>query len=40
MKEEDFRVLLVMDEYTLHALNFVKLNFISSVPDYLVPRVI
>jgi hypothetical protein len=40
-EEEDFThfsVLLVMDKYTLHASNILKLNFISSVPDYLVPR--
>ena len=34
MKEEDFRLLLVMDEYTLHASNVLKLTFIASVPDY------
>ena len=39
-KEEDFRVLLVMDEYTLHASNILKLSFISSVPYYPIPRVI
>jgi hypothetical protein len=38
MKEEDFRVLLVMDEHTLHASNILKSSFISSVPDYPVPR--
>jgi hypothetical protein len=38
MKEEDFRVLLVMDDYTLHASNVLKFGFILSVPDYPVPR--
>jgi hypothetical protein len=38
MKEEDFRVLLVMDEYTQHASNILKLSFISSVLDYPVSR--
>jgi hypothetical protein len=38
MKEEDFRVLLVTDENTLHASNVLKLSFISSVLDYPVPR--
>ena len=37
-EEEDFRVLLVMDEYTLHASNVLKLSFISSVPNYPVLR--
>ena len=37
-EEEDFRVLLVMDEYTLHASNVLKLGFISGVPNYPVPR--
>jgi hypothetical protein len=38
-EEEDFRVLLVMDEHTLHASNILKLSFISSVPYYPVTRV-
>jgi hypothetical protein len=38
MKEEDFRVLLVIDEYTLHASNILKLSFISNFPDNPVPR--
>jgi hypothetical protein len=37
-RAEDFRVLLVMDEYTLHASNILKLSFISSVLVYLVSR--
>ena len=37
-EEEDFRVLLVMDEYTLHASNVSKLSFNSSAPNYPVPR--
>jgi hypothetical protein len=31
-EEEDFRVLLVMDEYTLLASNVLLLSFISKVP--------
>jgi hypothetical protein len=37
-EEEDFRVLLI-DKYTLHASNILKLSFISSVSYYLIPRV-
>jgi hypothetical protein len=37
-EKEDFGLLLVIDEYTLHASNVLKLSFISSVLDYLVPR--
>jgi hypothetical protein len=37
-EEEDFRVLLVLDEYSLHASNILKFSFISSVPDYHILR--
>jgi hypothetical protein len=37
-REEDFRVLLVMDEYTFHVSNVLKLGFISNVPYCPIPR--
>jgi hypothetical protein len=37
-EEEDIRVLLVRDEYTLHASNIVQLSFISSVQYFPISR--
>jgi hypothetical protein len=39
-EEEDYRVLLVIDEYTLHDSNILKLSFMLSVPYYPVSRLI
>jgi hypothetical protein len=37
-KKKDFRVVLVIDEYTLHASNAIKFSFISSVTYCLFSR--
>jgi ketopantoate hydroxymethyltransferase len=37
-EEEDLRVLLVVDEYTQHASNILKLSFISHVLDNPISR--
>jgi hypothetical protein len=36
--KEDFGVMLIMDEFTLHASNVLVLGFISIDPNYLIPN--